>query len=191
MNTGGDHRQQAEQGEQAEPAGQTEEQVAFVYRPTLADIQGAVQARARRTAAGRAETLLLPVLTVLAVVGLCLFRGTLPVVTAVSVVPALAVALCGVVWIRRTMARQMYSVVGQYGQCRTVADERGTATTGETMSFTTDWKLFPHYIETPELFVLVGGTRAAAVGVLPKRGAQQPADVDRLRAILDRNLRRL
>ncbi len=123
--------------------------------------------------------------------GIGLLRGFLPVVTAVSTVVALGVALCGVFSIRRSMARQMYSVVEKYGECRTVADERGAATTGETMSYTMDWTLFPQYTETPELFVLIGGTRAVAIGVLPKRGAQHPADIDRLRAILDRNLRRV
>ncbi|MET9318887.1 hypothetical protein ABZX75_01615 [Streptomyces sp. NPDC003038] len=185
MNTGGEH------GRQTERAEQTAEQVVFVYRPTLADIQGAVRARARRTAAGRAETLLLPLLTVVLVPGFGLFRGSLPVVTAISVVTGLGVAICGVAWIRRSMARQMYSITEQYGQCRTVADDRGAATTGETMSFTADWKLFPEYVETPELFVLIGGRRAAAVAVLPKRGAQHPAGIDRLRALLDRKLRRL
>ncbi|MFI1281580.1 YcxB family protein [Streptomyces sp. NPDC020858] len=196
MNTGEDHRvQQAEPtgqgGAAAEQTGQEPEQVSLVYRLTLDDIRGAVRARARRTSAGRAETLLLPLLSVAAVVGLCLLQGTLSIVTAVSAAVALVVATCGVFSIRRSMARQVYSVVEQYGECRTVAGEQGTATTGETMSYTMDWKLFPQYTETPELFVLVGGTRAAAIGVLPKRGAQHPADIDRLRAILDRNLRRV
>ncbi|MGW1539385.1 hypothetical protein ACWCPM_03685 [Streptomyces sp. NPDC002309] len=46
-------------------------------------------------------------------------------------------------------------------------------------------------METPRLFVLLGGDRAAGLAVLPKRGAQNAADVDRLRAILDGNLKRL
>jgi hypothetical protein len=72
-----------------------------------------------------------------------------------------------------------------------VADERGAVSTGERASFTVDWTVFREYLETPGLFVLLGGDRAAGVAVLPKRGAQDHADVDRLRAILDRNLKRL
>lgn len=59
------------------------------------------------------------------------------------------------------------------------------------MSYTTDWKLFSAYAETPELFVLIGGPRAGCLAALPKRGAEEPADIDRLREILGRNLRRL
>ncbi|MGW2896558.1 YcxB family protein [Streptomyces sp. NPDC001212] len=59
------------------------------------------------------------------------------------------------------------------------------------MSFTMDWTVFQEYLETPRLFVLLGGDRAAGIAVLPKQGAEDPADVDRFRAILDRNLKRL
>ncbi|MFF4447037.1 YcxB family protein [Streptomyces sp. NPDC001502] len=191
MNMGGDHSRQV--AEQTGRAGVTEEQeqVAFTYRLTLADIRGAVRARARRTPAGRAETLLLPLLTAVATVGLGLLDGSRPSVIVVSAVAALSVAVFGVFWIRRSTARRLYSVAEPYGECRTVADERGTATTGETMSYTMDWTLFAQYTETPELFVLFGGTRAAAVATLPKRGARHPDDIDRMRAILAQNLKRV
>ncbi|MER6250570.1 YcxB family protein [Streptomyces sp. NPDC001584] len=191
MNMGGDHSQQA--AEQTARAGVTgeQEQAAFTYRLTLADIRGAVRARARRTPAGRAETLLLPLLTAVATVGLGLLDDSRPAVVVASAVAALSVAIVGVFWIRRSMARRVFSVAEPYGECRTVADERGTATTGETMSYTMDWTLFAQYTETPELFVLFGGTRAAAVATLPKRGAQHPDDIDRMRAILARNLKRV
>ncbi|MGZ9930874.1 YcxB family protein [Streptomyces sp. NC-S4] len=187
MNTGGEHMQQAGQ---AAATGE-QEQVVFTYRLTLDDIRGAVRARARRTPAGRAETLLLPLLTAVATAGLGLLGGSRPPVILFSTVAALSVAIVGVFRIRRGMARRVYSVTEPYGECRTVVDEQGTATTGETMSYTMDWTLFPQYTETPELFVLFGGTRAAAVATLPKRGAQHPDDLDRMRAILDRNLKRV
>ncbi|WKD34741.1 YcxB family protein [Streptomyces xanthophaeus] len=191
MNMGGDHSQQvAEQTGRAGVTGE-QEQVAFTYRLTLADIRGAIRARARRTPAGRAETLLLPLLTAVATVGLGLLDGSHPAVLVASAVAALSVAIVGVFWIRRSMARRVFSVAEPYGECRTVADDRGTATTGETMSYTMDWTLFVQYTETPELFVLFGGTRAAAVAALPKRGAEHPGDVDRMRAILARNLKRV
>ncbi|MBT2449095.1 YcxB family protein [Streptomyces sp. ISL-43] len=178
MNTSGDHAQRTEQA-------------VFAYRPTLDDLRGAVRARARRTGAGRAETVLLPLMTTLLVVAFGLFRGFLPIVVVISAVVGLGAGLIGVVRGRRGMARRLHSVMAQYGQCRTVVDERGAATTGESMSYTTDWKLFTDYVETPELFVLVGGPRASCLAALPKRGAQEPADIDRTRAILDRNLRKL
>ncbi|QES54621.1 hypothetical protein DEJ51_10580 [Streptomyces venezuelae] len=189
MNTGEGRVQQT--AEQSGQAGATGEQAVFAYRLTLADIRGAVRARARRTTAGRLETLLLPLLAAVATAGFGLLGGSRPIAIVASVVPALGVAIGGVFWIRRSMARRVYSVTEPYGQCRTVADERGSATTGETMSYTMDWTLFPQYTETQELFVLFGGTGAAAVATLPKRGAQHPDDVDRLRAILDRNVKRV
>ncbi|MFD7782957.1 YcxB family protein [Streptomyces nojiriensis] len=178
MNTGEDHAQRTEQA-------------AFVYRLTLADFQGVVRVRARRTGAGRAETLLPPLMTTALVVAFGLFRGFLPVVTVVSAVVGLGAGLLGVVRGRRGMARRLHAVWVQYGQCRTVVDDRGSTTTGETMSYTADWQLFTDYAETPDLFVLVGGPRASCLAAVPKRGAEEPADIDRLRAILDRNLRRL
>ncbi|MER6203522.1 YcxB family protein [Streptomyces sp. NPDC001586] len=178
MNTGEDHAQRTEQA-------------AFVYRLTLADLQGVVRARARRTGAGRAETLLTPLVTTALVAGFGLVRGLLPAVVVVSAVLGLGAGLLGVARSRRGMARRLHAVWEPYGQCRTVVDDQGAATTGETMSYTVDWKLFTDYAETPDLFVLVGGPRASCLAAVPKRGAEEPADVDRLRAILDRNLRRL
>ncbi|MCX4962620.1 hypothetical protein [Streptomyces virginiae] len=167
------------------------ESAVFIYRPTFEDFHGAVRARARKTGAGRAETVLLPLVTICLTVGFGLSRELLPVVVAVSAVLGLGAGLFGAARGRRGMARRLHGAMATYGQCRTEVDERGTSTTGETMSYTADWKLFTHYAETSELFVLLGGTRASCVAVLPKRGAQEPADVDRLRGILGRNLRKL
>jgi hypothetical protein len=116
--------------------------------------------------------------------------AALPVLI-ISLALSMAVAFWVTVRGLRTMARRMFSVVEPYGQCRMVADDRGAVSTGERASFTVDWTVFREYLETPRLFVLLGGDRAVGVAVLPKRGAQAPADVDRLRAILDQNLRRL
>ncbi|MFG2339117.1 YcxB family protein [Streptomyces yangpuensis] len=178
MNTGGDRIQRTEQA-------------AFVYGLTLADLQGVVRVRARRTAAGRVETLLTPLVITGLVVAFGLLRGLLPVVVVSSALLGIGAGVLGVVRGRRGMARRLHAVWAPYGQCRTVVDDRGAATTGETMSYTADWKLFTHYAETPDLFVLVGGPRAGCLAAVPKRGAEEPADVDRLRAILDRNLRAL
>ncbi len=178
MNTDEDHAQRTEQA-------------AFVYGLTLADVQGVVRVRARRTGAGRVETLLPPLVATALVVAFALFRGLLPAVVVAGAVLGLGAGYLGVVRARRGMARRLHAVWASYGQCRTVVDDRGAVTTGETMSYTADWKLFTHYAETPDLFVLVGGPRASLLAVLPKRGAEGPGDVDRLRAILDRSLRGL
>jgi hypothetical protein len=165
--------------------------VEFVYQPMVADFEEAIRGRARRTWAGRVQVLTGPLAAVAALLVFSVLRDfTLPVLI-ISLVLSLAATSWGAVRGLRTMARRMFSVMEAYGQCRMVADERGVVSTGERASFTVDWTVFREYLETPGLFVLLGGDRAAGVAVLPKRGAQNPEDVDRLRAILDRNLKRL
>ncbi|MEU9803187.1 YcxB family protein [Streptomyces sp. NPDC051000] len=54
------------------------------------------------------------------------------------------------------------------------------------------WAAQPRYTETAGMFLLLSDDkRAASMTMLPKRGARDPADIDRLRAVLDRNLRRI
>ncbi|MFI5764427.1 YcxB family protein [Streptomyces sp. NPDC051563] len=178
MNTSGDHAQRTEQA-------------VFVYEPVLADFRGAVRVRALRTASGRAETVLLPLMTLALVTAYGVLRGMTPAVIVVAAVLSAGAGAFGGVRVRRAMARRLHAVAALYGTCRTVVDERGAATEGGNMSYSADWKLFTQYAETPELFVLLGGPRATCITALPKRGAEEPADIDRLRAILDRNLRRL
>ncbi|MFE2018569.1 YcxB family protein [Streptomyces sp. NPDC059499] len=163
----------------------------FVYRPTAADFEEALRARARRTPAGRAQALLAPATAAVAVVVFAALRDAGPIVWIISLLISVGAACWGTARGLRTMARRMFSIVEPYGECRMVADDRGAVSTGERVSFTTDWTVYREFLETPGLFVLLGGERAAGIAVLPKRGAQDPADVDRLRAILDRNLKRL
>ncbi|WP_159030066.1 YcxB family protein [Kitasatospora albolonga] len=164
--------------------------VEFVYRPTVADFEEALRARALKTAAGRVQVLVMllavvvPAVIFVLVVDLApLLSGLVPVLSAVVMIVALVRGM-------RTQARQMFSIVEPYGECRMVADERGAVSTGERVSFTTEWSVYSGYLETPRLFVLFGGERASGVAVLPKRGAQDPADVERLRGVLGRNLKR-
>ncbi|MFD8739630.1 YcxB family protein [Streptomyces sp. NPDC059618] len=163
----------------------------FIYRPTAEDFEQALRARARRSPAGRAQALMAPMIAIIAV---CVFstlhHASVPV-WFISLLLSVAATSWGVVRGMRTMARRMVSVVGAYGQCHTVADDRGMVITGERASHTTEWTVHREYLETSGLFVLLSGDRASGVAVLPKRGAQDPADVDRLRTILDQNLKRL
>ncbi|NEC91655.1 YcxB family protein [Streptomyces sp. SID12501] len=165
--------------------------VEFVYQLVVADFEEAFRGRARRTAAGRVQVLMGPLVVVVVLAVFSVVRDSEPHVLIISLVLGLAVTVRGAVRGLRTAARRMFSVMEPYGQCRMVADDRGMATTGERASFTVEWTVFRDYFETPGLFVLLGGDRASGIAVLPKRGAQNPADLDRLRAILDRNLKRL
>lgn len=164
--------------------------VEFVYRLTAADFEEELRTRARRTPAGRAQVLMGPLMAAVAVAVLSMFQhATLPL-WIVTLVVCVAAVSWGTVRGLRTMARRMSSVMEVYGQCRMVADDRGAVTTGERASSSIDWSAFREYLETSGLFVLLGGDRATSVTVLPKRGAHEHADVDRLRAILDRHLKR-
>ncbi|GGT09176.1 hypothetical protein GCM10010254_32300 [Streptomyces chromofuscus] len=165
--------------------------VEFVYRPTAADFEEALRARARRSPSGRAQALMAPLVAAIAVSVFSVLQDAPLPVWIISLVLTVPIAFWATVRGLRTMARRLFSIVDPYGQCRMVADDRGAVSTGERVSFTVEWTVFREYLETPGLFVLLGGDRAAGVAVLPKRGAQDPADVDRLRAILDRNLKRL
>lgn len=165
--------------------------VGLGYRLTAADFEEALRARARRTWAGRGQVFTPPVLAVVVVlVSSAVQDFTLPV-EVIALTVSVAATSWGSVRGLRTMARRMASLTEPYGQCRTVADDRGMATTGERASYTVEWTAYREYLETPGLFVLLAGDRAGGVAVLPKRGAQDEADVDRLRATLDRNLKRL
>ncbi|MGW2278289.1 YcxB family protein [Streptomyces sp. NPDC001770] len=163
----------------------------FVYRLTADDFEQALRGRARWSWAGRVQVLLLPVVTTVAFTVFSFLRGSsLPVAIVTTVVADVAV-IWGTLRGLRSTARRIASVMEPYGECRTVADESGTVSTGERGAFSMEWSVYREYLETPGLFVVLGGDRATGIGVLPKRGAQDPADVDRLREILDRNLKRL
>ncbi|MFJ8883667.1 hypothetical protein ACIRJR_09655 [Streptomyces sp. NPDC102402] len=162
----------------------------FVYRLTTEDFEEALRARARRTPAGRVQALTAPLVGVAAVIVFSVSGGTSLPVWVTSLVLVVAIGCWGTVRGLRTMARRMSSIMEPYGQCRTVADDRSAVSTGERASFTTDWAVHKEYLETPGLFVLLSGERSVGIAVVPKRGARSPADVDRLRAILDRHLKR-
>jgi hypothetical protein len=165
--------------------------VEFGYRLTVADFEAALRARAWRSPAGRVQTLVAPVTTVVAVTAVLLFTDTTPAVGIITLVLGVAVTSWGVVRRLRAMAAGMADFTEPYGQTRLVADDRGAVTTGEQASSTLEWTVFREYLETPGLFVLLGGDGAAGLAVLPKRGARDEADVARLRKILDLNLKRL
>ncbi|AZQ36305.1 hypothetical protein EJ357_24985 [Streptomyces cyaneochromogenes] len=165
--------------------------VEFVYRPTAADYEEALRARARRSPSGRAQALVAPLTAAIAVTVFALLEDAGLIVWSISLVLTVPLAFWATLRGLRTMARRMFSMVEPYGRCRTVADDRGAVSTGERASFSMDWTVSRAYLETPGLFVLLSGDHATGVAVLPKRGAQHPADVDRLREILDRNLKRV
>ncbi|MFF3612329.1 YcxB family protein [Streptomyces sp. NPDC002580] len=162
------------------------------YRLTAEDFEEALRARAWRSRAGRTQMLVVPLAVVVAMVVFWTFEDTTLPVGIFTLVLSVAVTSWSAVRGLRTAGRRMFSVTeSSYGQCHVVADERGLVTTGERASNTVEWTVHREYLETPGLFVLLSGDLVIGVAVLPKRGARDDADVDRFRAILDQNLKRL
>ncbi|MDQ0990822.1 YcxB family protein [Streptomyces sp. V3I7] len=88
-------------------------------------------------------------------------------------------------------ARGLARVADLIGPCRTTVTDEGVTIRAEHTTLFQGWGARPVYRETPEVFVLFSGDRnARCLTPLPKRGLADPADADRLRAILDRHLTR-
>ncbi|MFJ6796742.1 YcxB family protein [Streptomyces sp. NPDC091268] len=91
----------------------------------------------------------------------------------------------------RRLARRLYRWTSKYPVYHGVLGERGLRVhrpDGSTKAH--PWERFASWTETPNLFVLIRRTTGEPTW-LAKRGVPAPADVDRIRAILDRNLKRL
>ncbi|MEV7525464.1 YcxB family protein [Streptomyces sp. NPDC091371] len=163
------------------------------YTPTTADMAEALHAR-NRTPAGRRQRrpwLLLGLLgPVLAAVLIVLDGRVAPVTTGL-----LAVVVFSWVFVfsgHRMMARAYRGVLDAAGECLAVVDATGVAVTGARTSTHHQWAALAHYAETPTHFAAFSGDKQALmVMVLPKRGLAGPADEEMLRAILERNLKRV
>ncbi|MFC8276462.1 YcxB family protein [Streptomyces sp. NPDC057271] len=71
-------------------------------------------------------------------------------------------------------------------------DDDGVTWTTRVSENTSRWAMLPLYVETPSLFVLLSADRAGVgVAALPKQGVSGPEDLDRLRAILERRVKRV
>lgn len=165
-------------------------QVTFVYEPTRADYAKAVRRFTFGTWPGLRGQVFLALFTLALSWTLPTLKGFSPTATAFVMACAVVAVLVTLPRVLARVAREQYADVEEYGACRTVVREDWLTTTGGELSSAIEWRVFPWYFETDEFFAIkTKNTRG--VFVLPKRGAQDPADVDRLRALLDRNLRRI
>jgi hypothetical protein len=167
-----------------------QESVELAYRPSVADFTSALRARRRISRAGR---------TRFWIVGFA----------AVVVLAQGAVALAGhkvaafpLIWIVCTVAllsltpwlqaRQVFRLAERQGTFRVTVTDTGVTVVTDNTTTTVNWVAQPRYRETDDVFALFSPDRnAVGFTVLPKRGVQHPADVDRLRTLLDRNLTRV
>jgi hypothetical protein len=167
------------------------ETVEMVFRPTAEDFSSALRARLRVSRSGRRQ------LWSFGVIGVCaVFLAVMEVAGPGGVSPffwvgvALAVFLAvGAPWLQ---ARQFQRLAEPNGTFRASVTDTGVAVATDNTTATVNWAAQPRYRETSRAFVLFSAdANACGFTVLPKRGLQDPADADRLRAILDRHLARV
>ncbi|GAA0294480.1 hypothetical protein GCM10010302_36440 [Streptomyces polychromogenes] len=170
--------------------GATTTTIEFVYDPTPEDYRTAFWRFHFGTWPGRGSLLTGPVVGIGLGSLISWLRGFSANATAFVLV-SVSLALCVIVPRHGARkAREQYEDMEAYGTCRTTVTEEGLTTTGGELSSTLEWRVFPRYFETDALFVIM--TKQTGIFfALPKRGAQDPADVDRVREVLDRNLKRL
>ncbi|MFD3994317.1 YcxB family protein [Streptomyces sp. NPDC058583] len=173
----------------------TRDGLELVYPPVFADMSEAVRVRLRATRWWRALRWAARGACVLAlgVAALALFvvrepdPGTAVVMTLLGLVAVAAAEL--VPW---GTARSLFLMARSQGEARAVVDEDGGRWTTRDTDVTIRWAMLPRYVETPRLFVLLTARRTGTgFAYLPKSGLADPADADRLRAVLDRNSARV
>ncbi|MER5731138.1 hypothetical protein ABT084_22900 [Streptomyces sp. NPDC002138] len=190
METGGDQGHDTAAGA---GRGGAEQPVELVYQLTTQDFAQALSARARHTASGRFQRRML-----LSAGVLIALIGALSLVSAGPVELDRLAFLGGGVLLAalarygpQLTARALGGVLAKVGETRAVVSDAGLRVTTADAESRVNWVVQPTYVETPGAFVMLSDDkRAAAMTILPKRGVGGPADLERLRAVLDRNLRR-
>ncbi|MEU9864039.1 YcxB family protein [Streptomyces sp. NPDC047971] len=167
--------------------------VELVYVPTRAEVTEAVRVRMRHSPTGRRLRWLLPGTGVLAflIVAWELAGPGEPELSKVFLFGGLGafVLVLGPL-VPRLTGRQMYGLVEPQGEVRAVVDDDGVTWTTGVSETTSRWAMLPLYVETPSLFVLLSADKAGVgVAALPKRGVASPADLERLRAVLERRVK--
>lgn len=165
--------------------------VELVYRPTTEDFMAALRARKRVSRSARRMRWM---------IGLVLVLGALVIVTAlqrgdslpVPMLIGMALAVFLLVFQPRLAARQFQRLSERRGEFRVTVTDTGVSVVTDDASTTLQWSVQPRYRETADGFYMFSPEKNACnFTPLPKRAVQDPADVDRLRAILDAHLSRI
>ncbi|MGW5277731.1 YcxB family protein [Streptomyces sp. NPDC004044] len=168
--------------------------VELAYVPTTADATGALRARMRVTPAGRRQSGIILASTIV-VLGALVVNFTGPrgpsLGSTVLCLAALALFMGMYVFLPALQGRQVHRMVAPQGEFRALVGDAGVRLTSRDCETTYRWPMITRYAEADTLFVLMTPDKhSVGIVVLPKRGVAKPADVDRLRAILDRNAER-
>ncbi|WP_320779889.1 YcxB family protein [Streptomyces sp. CRN 30] len=180
----------AEQAEERETG-----TVGLEYRSAVEDHRAALRVRLRVSKADRPWRLTPVIAGALVAVHVLLSLGSgtpvsRPLIGGLALCAVLPLVLLSV--LLRLQAREMHQAGRRRGVHRVTVADTGLTTVDAVSSAEVAWNATPRYRETPELFLLLSEDRnVSCCTVLPKRGAARPADVDRLRAVLDRHLTRV
>ncbi|MET7377640.1 YcxB family protein [Streptomyces sp. NPDC005526] len=164
--------------------------VELVYQPTVEDYASALRARRRASRAGGMQRWLPGGLLVCAGLQAALMiAGGDGSVTFIVYALVAAVLVWLTPWLQ---ARQVHKLSQRQGTFRVTVTETGLALSTDNTTASVNWVAQPRYAETREVFVLLSADKnAVGFTMLPKRGLTDPAEADRLREILDRNLTRV
>ncbi|MFJ1603895.1 YcxB family protein [Streptomyces sp. NPDC088253] len=163
--------------------------VELEYRPTVGDYTSALRARRGVSKAARRQFWVLGGATVVVALegALALSGGdasVFPVIWLLVFAPLMLLSP----WLQ---ARQVSRVSERQGVFRVRVTDAGVSVATDNTTASVNWAAQPRYREKPDIFVLFSADKnATCFTVLPKRAVRTPADVERLRAILDRNLTR-
>ncbi|WP_344381340.1 YcxB family protein [Streptomyces thermolineatus] len=169
--------------------------VELAYVPTAADATQAIRARMRATPAGRLQNLII-LASAVVVLGALVLHLTVSEEPSLRVtllcLASLALSIGMYLLVPALQGRQVHRMIAPQGEFRAVVDDAGVQVVSRDSETTQRWPMITRYTETDSLFVLMTPDKhGVGIVVLPKRGAAEPADVDRLRAVLDRNATRV
>ncbi|WP_262063646.1 YcxB family protein [Streptomyces sp. STR69] len=165
--------------------------VELEFRPVVEDFRAALRARRRVSRSARRQNWM---------IGFVLVFGALVIASALSsgdslpvpMLVGMVVAVLLLVFQPRLVARQFQRLAERRGEFRVTVTDTGVSVVTDDASTTLQWSVQPRYRETADGFYMFSPEKNALnFTVLPKRGLRDPADADRLRAILDAHLSRV
>jgi len=165
--------------------------VELEFRPVAKDFVAALRARRGVGRAMRRQVWLIGLAACCGVfvVASDLAHGETPPIPVLIGMCVFAFLLVFQPWL---VARQFQRLAERRGVIRVTVTDAGVTVATDDSVTSLQWSVQPRYRETTDGFYMFSPEKNAAnFTVLPKRGLRDPADADRLRAILDAHLSRV
>ncbi|MFE1287030.1 hypothetical protein [Streptomyces sp. NPDC058751] len=166
--------------------------VELEYRPTAEDFTSAVRALMRVGRESRKWFWWFVYFVVASFVSAAISWSEGHMTSVAIRLGGLPVFLC-IAWsVPVSWARRLQREAEPHGTSRVTVTNTGVIVTTDRSTKVREWAAQPRYRETRGVFVVLGPDKSIdGMTLLPKRAVRTPEDVDRLRAILDRNLTRV